>query len=252
MRDPHCMIRHKIVSYTSLFRRGGAFANDADRSHVEQIHLKLPIITDTLNAVLLNHQCLYFRDDLGFNNSSLRNMTPAMIVSFRTKFGGGSLKSDAGSEFSIETTATARERMYRNQDALEIDAMIRKFRDISAAGYSTNAATINHVELGWQARAESALKVLMHWVYQAITGLDPFLRYHFYFATEAKHAQGLNVLPVPGYVNLIKSAWILQTLEPGKGSLGQELGNEGRALFGALSCVCRFHFLSGGMFDRYG
>lgn len=209
---------------------------------MSQIHLQLPIITDTLNAVLLNHQCLYFRDDLGFNNSGLRNMTPSMIVNFRAKFGGGSLRSDAGSEFSVETTTTARERMYRNRDALEIDAMIRKFREASTAGYSNNAATTSHAELGWQARAESALTVLMHWVHQAITGLDPFLRYHFYFATEAKHAQGLNALPVPGYVNLIKSAWILQTLEPGEGSLGQEMGNEGRALFGALACVGRSCF----------
>lgn len=165
-----------------------------------------------------------------------------MMVNFRAKFGGGSLRSDAGSEFSVETTATARERICRNQGALEIDAMIRKFREASVAGHNINAAIINHVELGWQARAENALTVLMHWVHQAITGLDPFLSYHFRFATEAKHAQGLNVLPAPGYVNLIKSAWILQTLEPDEGALGQELGNGGRALFGALACVGSFNF----------
>lgn len=139
------------------------------------------------------------------------------------------------SEISVRTTTTTEERIYRNREALDIDAMIEKFQEAAAGGRSAEYTTAP-AQLAWRTRADSALVVLMHWVHQAITGLQPFIQYHSAFPKQAQ-TPGLNVLPVPGYVNLIKSAWILQTLHPEKGALGQELESEGKALYGLIACV---------------
>ena len=144
--------------------------------------------------------------------------------------------------YSVETSTTTRERIDRNQDALEIDTMIQKFQETAAGtkavGYT--AAIPDPAELAWRMKADRALIVLMHWAYRAQIGLEPFLNYHFSFPHQAQtqKAPWLNKLPVPGYVNLIKSTWILTTLDLKKGDLGRDLGDEGKALVASLACVC--------------
>ncbi|RPB25672.1 hypothetical protein L211DRAFT_95725 [Terfezia boudieri ATCC MYA-4762] len=146
--------------------------------------------------------------------------------------------------YSVETSTTTRERIDRNQDALEIDTMIQKFQETAAGtkavGYT--AAIPDPAELAWRMKADRALIVLMHWAFRAQTGLEPFLNYHFSFPHQAQtqKAQWLNKLPVPGYVNLIKSTWILTTLDLKKGDLGRDLGDEGKALVASLACLSTF------------
>jgi len=217
------------------------------RSNIKRILPRLPAITDTLNAVLLNHQWLYFPssiDDPNFDTASVRTTTPSVFSILRAKFGywGSSSRSDAVSMYSVETSTTTRERIDRNQDALEIDTMIQKFQETAAGtkavGYT--AAIPDPAELAWRMKADRALIVLMHWAYRAQIGLEPFLNYHFSFPHQAQtqKAQWLNKLPVPGYVNLIKSIWILTTLDLKRGDLGRDLGDEGKALVASLACVC--------------
>lgn len=199
--------------------------------------------------MLLNHQWLYFPssiDDPNLDAASVRTTTPSVFSILRAKFGyWGPSRSDAVSEYSVETSTTTRERIDRNQDALEIDTMVRKFQETAAGtkavGYT--AAIPDPAQLAWRTKADKALIVLMHWTYRAKTGLEPFLNYHFSFPQQAQKAQWLNKLPVPGYVDLIKSTWILTTLDLKQGDLAKDLGDEGKALVGSLACVCLRFFV---------
>ncbi|KAF8471760.1 hypothetical protein BDZ91DRAFT_780632 [Kalaharituber pfeilii] len=205
------------------------------KSNVERILTRSSYILDTLNTVVLNHQWLYFpasRDDLKNDNINVRTATQTLYSDLRARF-VDPRTSDAISEYSVTTTTTTRERINRNQSALEIDAMIRKFQETAAGGKSIGytAAVPDPAELSWRSKPESAVLVLMHWVYEARAGLEPFLQFQYH----SPQQETCNRLPVPGYVNLIKSAWLLQTLDP-NGALGTPLGHEGKALFALLAC----------------
>ena len=224
--------------------------------------------------MILNHQWLYFRSsrdtsadaDAHTDTASIRTTTPSVFSHLRERFGeywggGGGARTrsspqnndddddDAMSEYSVNTTTTTRDRMTRNQSALELDTMIKKFQEAAASGGhggkvgGFTAAIPNPAQLAWRIKADSAMSVLMHWVHQASTGLMPFLKYHQCFPQHAGQGGTGNVLPVPGYVNLVKAAWILQTLDIEKGFLGQQFGDEAKTLMGFLTCVCLLHLV---------
>ena len=147
------------------------------------------------------------------------------------------VSDDSASEYSIytvTTTTTTRERINRNHGALELETMMERLQE-ACGGVAAGPGFI------WRMRAETTLSVLMHWMYEAKMSLEPFLKYHSTYPA----TQGQPGLPVPGYVNLVNAAWILQVVgQPGRlGAIGAELGNEGKTVIRLLTCVCLSCFL---------
>ncbi|KAI5808644.1 hypothetical protein DFH27DRAFT_233850 [Peziza echinospora] len=226
------------------------------RPNMDQTLPRLAHIRDTFNNVVLNHQWLYFPppsqdaagDGSGGDDSdSIRTTTPSLYSNLRSRFGPQQqprVVGDGGSEYSVNTfttTTTTRDRMSRNKGALDMDSMVCKFQEAAGGQPAVpggRGGLPDSSAFPWRTKADHALLMLMHWVYEARLGLQPFLDYHITYAgPNASPGQlAQEPLPVQGYVNLIKAAWMLQIIDPAKAPLSADLGAEGRTLIGLLTC----------------